>query len=302
MSSIIAKLFSTRMLLTCPTVLLTGVTQAGVLFEYVTSVDAPYGVAEIVAYDKASNQVFTTYESGIDIYDFGKGSDITVKSTINLKVLYGDTIDSVSSVAIDPLGRGLGAATVILSGNTTQQGQLVLFDVNSQQVLNTITTGYNPDMVTFSPDGGSILVANEGEASTDPNHPFDPEGTISILDVKNISLGQVGSLSNANLDTFNFAPANLVNPSDLQDIRIDPRNKFSIPLDLEPEYISVSNGKAYVSLQENNAVGVFDLEQKQWTAVHNLGGVTKTIDASDVDSGANIDDQIFGLFIAGCDY
>ena len=46
-------------------------------------------------------------------------------------------------------------------------------------------------------------------------------------------------------------------------------------LDLEPEYIAVNGEgtKAYVTLQEANAIGVLDLETASFTAVKGLGFV-----------------------------
>lgn len=289
-----SRRIATRTLLAAASFALAGPT-LGQTLEFVANQDAPTGIAEIVTYDKFTNQLFTTSGTGIDVYDFGTGNDFAPTSTIDLSSLFGGTLGSVSSVAVDPLGRGFGAALAIPSGNTTELGSVVLFDTTTGGVLKTLSTGYNPDMVTFTADGGSILIANEGEASTSSGSPFDPEGSLSILNVGGKAYGDLGGLTSADLDTFNFAPSNLADPSDLNGLRVDPRNEFNIPADLEPEYISVSNGKAYVALQENNAVGVFDLASQQWTDIFNLGGVVQNIDASNEDGGINIDDNVFGL-------
>lgn len=42
-------------------------------------------------------------------------------------------------------------------------------------------------------------------------------------------------------------------------------------VDLEPEYIAVSGGRAYVTLQENNAIAVMDLASKTFTGVYSAG-------------------------------
>lgn len=264
--------------------------------KYVTTVDAPTGVAEIVTYDPATNQVFTTSGSAVDVYDFGTGDNIAASFSIDLSGLFGGDLDGISSVAIDPLGRGFGAALAIPKANTTSLGLVVFFDTTTGAVLNTIAVGYNPDMITFTDDGASALIANEGEASTDTDEPLDPEGSISIVDLDGGGIGDIANLTTADVSTYNFAPANLANPSDLQGLRIDPRNRFNIPADLEPEYISVSNGLAYVALQENSAIAVFDLAARQWVAIHNIDGKEQVIDASDKD-GIKIDDKLFGLFM-----
>ncbi len=290
------KRWATRLLLASLVTLTGATTTSADELALVASVAAPTGVAEIVTYDPDTNKVFTTSGTAIDVYDFGTGDNIASSSSIDLSGLFGGELDSISSVAIDPLGRGFGAALAIPEGNTTQLGLVVFFDTTTGDVLNTIAVGYNPDMVTFTPDGVSVLIANEGEASTDPDEPLDPEGSISIVNVDGVDLAGLADLTNGDVDTYNFAPSNMVNPDDLLPLRIDPRNAFNIPADLEPEYISVSGGKAYVGLQENSAIAVFDLASRKWETIHNIYGKKQVVDASDKD-GINIDDELFGLFM-----
>ena len=42
-------------------------------------------------------------------------------------------------------------------------------------------------------------------------------------------------------------------------------------VDLEPEYIAVSGGKAYVTLQEANAIAVLDIASKTFTGIYSAG-------------------------------
>ncbi|MEM9347395.1 MAG: choice-of-anchor I family protein [Planctomycetota bacterium] len=286
---------TTRTLLTAGLLLAGNAASADFELALIGEVDAPSGGAEIVAYDPFTNKVFSTSGAGIDVFDFGVGSDISFDSFIDLSGLFGGDIDSVSSVAVDPLGRGFGAALAIPDNNTATPGELVLFNTGTGAVINRITAGFNPDMVTFTPDGGKILIANEGEASTDGD--ADPDGGMGIFDVTGKTLAELPGLTIADMRNFNFAPALLDKPGDLAGLRIDPRNASNIGIDLEPEYISVSGNKAYVSLQENSAIGVFDLGTETWSNIFNINGKVQTIDGSDRDGGINIDDDVFGLFM-----
>ena len=65
-------------------------------------------------------------------------------------------------------------------------GQVVFFDVDGAE-LNRVQVGALPDMLTFTPDGKRVVVANEGEPfagfegddpAYDPDR--DPVGSISI--------------------------------------------------------------------------------------------------------------------------
>ena len=42
-------------------------------------------------------------------------------------------------------------------------------------------------------------------------------------------------------------------------------------MDLEPEYIAADNNKAYIALQEANAIAVLDLNTKQYDGIYSLG-------------------------------
>ena len=73
----------------------------------------------------------------------------------------------------------------LVRGHRTQPGVVKLFDTHTRALasgVNSITVGALPDMLTFTPDGKQVLVANEGE----PNSyglpdSVDPEGGVAVI-------------------------------------------------------------------------------------------------------------------------
>ena len=294
----ITALFSTRSLVAGVALFAAGSAMAVPSLSLVGNVSAPSGVSEINAYDKFNNKLFSTNSGGLDIYDFGVGSDIAPSATptIDLTGLFGGSLSSISSVAIDPLGRGFGVATAIPNANLTTPGKAVFFNTATGTVIHTLDVGYNPDMVTFTP-GGDVLIADEAERDTDPLQPLgDTPGALTRIDLFGQTLATVPSLTGASVLTVDFSAANLTGGASLAGLRISPDRAATPELDIEPEYITVQGNKAYVTLQENSAVGVFDLTTNKWSDIHNINGKYQTVDASDKD-GILIDDTVFGKFM-----
>ena len=201
--------------------------------------------AEIVAFDSLTNSLWVAGVAGVDVLNASNGSLI---QHINTSI-YG----SINSVAIY---NGIAAFAIENSVDRTQAGVVKLFDTTTRALsggINSITVGALPDMLTFSPDGSRLLVANE---ATPTNYSgYDPVGSVSIIDM--------GSRTVAATVTFNNAP---VSGSDL-------RPKSVTGMDFEPEYIAVSpeGSKAFVTLQEANGVGVINLNTNQVEQVVGLG-------------------------------
>lgn len=201
--------------------------------------------AEIVAFDSLTNSLWVAGVAGVDVLNASNGNLI---QHINTSI-YG----SINSVAIH---NGIAAFAIESTADRTQPGVVKLFDTTTLALsggINSITVGALPDMLTFSPDGSRLLVANE---ATPTNYSgYDPVGSVSIIDM--------GSRMVATTVTFNNAP---VSGSNL-------RPKSVIGMDFEPEYIAVSSdgSKAFVTLQEANGVGVINLNTNQVEQVVGLG-------------------------------
>lgn len=191
-------------------------------------------------------------------------------------------------------------STALLTGcNATQQtqsqtinnpdiggGQVLLYSADGQ-FIDAANVGNLPDMVRFvSPT--KLIVANEGEPADD--YSVDPEGSISF-----ITLNSSKKVSNVTTQGFDHAVIN-------GQVRIKPGS--SAAQDLEPEYIAVSQDgkKAWVSLQENNALGLINLEKEQITEVKDLGSVRirgQKMDLSDdgrANPTANNPEGIYALY------
>jgi len=130
--------------------------------------------AEIVTYDKGSQKLFfgNAEDNSVGVLDFSNPSNPTALTAIDIDP-YGDGVNSVS--AFD----GVIAVAVEVDDSP---GKVVFFEEDGT-FISSVTVGYLPDMVTFSPDGNKVLVACEGEPSDD--YLTDPEGSVAIIDVSN---------------------------------------------------------------------------------------------------------------------
>ncbi|SHI55632.1 Por secretion system C-terminal sorting domain-containing protein [Mesonia phycicola] len=237
--------------------------------------------SEIVAHDPNTQRLFVmnSGNASVEILDFSNPLNISAISTIDLST-YGDSSTSVAHY------NGLVAATAVpdLVG---QDGKVVFMDTDGV-IISSVDVGSLPDMITFSPDGTMLLVANEGQPNND--YSVDPEGTISVIDLT----GGAASLTQADVTTLNFnAFDTQLAQLEADGIRIFGPNA-SVSQDLEPEYIAVSDDSqtAWVTLQENNAIAVVDLVNLQITDIWSLGYKDHSLAENALDA-SNDQDFIF---------
>jgi 2',3'-cyclic-nucleotide 2'-phosphodiesterase/3'-nucleotidase/5'-nucleotidase len=252
--------------------------------------------AEIPAFDPKTQRLFVVnaQSAKIDVIDLSnprqpvKLFDIDVSSFGN-----GGAANSVA------VYNGI-VAIAVENSDKQANGQVVFYraDGDGTTAISNVEVGALPDMLTFTPDGQKVLVANEGEPNDD--YTIDPEGSVSIIDLS----GGVESLTQDKVTTTTF------NAFDDQrealiaaGVRIFGPNA-SVSQDLEPEYIAVSadSQTAWIALQENNAFAVLDLTTGEITDIlplgykdHSLEG--NGIDASDRDGSINIRPwPVFGMY------
>ena len=195
---------------------------------------------KISAYDPMTKRLFVT----------GAGSNVEVLDLSNpANPVLVDTLPfDATSVAVK---NGVLAVAVPNPTDKTLNGQVYLYnDLASLENPVGVEVGALPDMLTFTPDGKRILVANEGERGD----LIDPEGSVSII---NVSRGIDKAIEKkATFGRFNNQRDRLV----AQGVRIFP-DAQSVAQDLEPEYIAISaDGKtAWITLQENNSIAVLHI-------------------------------------------
>jgi hypothetical protein len=222
------------------------------------------GSAEIVAYAPGSRRLFVVNAatSTVDILDVRNPRAPAKVHTIDTSAL-----GSPNSVAVHD---GL-VAVAIQSDPKTDPGHVAFYKTNGQLIV-TVRAGALPDMLTFTPDGDHVLVANEGEPSGYGTGHVDPPGSISIIPIPKHPW-HLTRLTDEDVRTVSFARFDGQEASlRATGIRIYGPGATASQ-DFEPEYIAVSadSRKAYVTLQENNAIAEIHIASARVTALRALG-------------------------------
>lgn len=194
------------------------------------------------------------------------GSEYDAKELVEKTVSDNDEFKygSMTSVAVSPDGTKLAAA--VQNEVYDKAGVIVVFTCNSDGSISSphvYPTGIQPNMVTFA-DNNTVLSADEGEPRNGyGDGAVDPEGSVTVL---NLGSGMSSQVGFGNFTAQELAAENVL-------IGVVDGKAISPATDLEPEYISVSEdgSKAYVTLQEANAVAVLDVENKTFTGIYSVG-------------------------------
>ena len=242
------------------------------------------GVMEIVAYNQATEWAYAIngqsgklaaiplagLTAGAHVEAL-TGTEIDVKALVEAEdstFQYGD----MTSVAISPDSTTLAAALQAQGSNDA--GRVALFTCNADGSLTLdqlVEVGVQPDMVTFA-DDNTVLSADEGEPrmgySADAT---DPKGSVSVVDVA------TGTAQVVTFDTFDAQRTQLTANHIILKQGSNPST------DLEPEYIAVSGGKAYITLQENNAIAVLDLPSRTFDGIYSAGFEDYGVTPVDID-------------------
>jgi 2',3'-cyclic-nucleotide 2'-phosphodiesterase / 3'-nucleotidase / 5'-nucleotidase len=211
--------------------------------------------SEIVDYDPCEEVMYVVNSGAesIDVVDIKDPSNPVRTSQLFLPPAL--IRFSPTSVVVIPF-QGVIATANDDDSDDSANGIVAFFDTTKLVFLGSIIVGNNPDMITITPNGKYLLVANEGPVTD----TVDPDGTISVVD---LSKGIAAVLANPSMyvSTINFNSLDAA-PLIAAGVRIQAGKTAS--QDLEPEYIAVTPDSklAFVSLQENNAIAKLNLTTK----------------------------------------
>lgn len=245
--------------------------------------------AEIVAHDPTTQRLYIANSIGakLDIVNFADPSNPVLINSMPVT-----TYGNINSVAVKN-----GTVVMAIENGTNPQdsGKVVFLDKDGA-LLKQVTVGMMPDMITFNHAGTKVYTANEGEPNT--TYTNDPDGSIAIVDITNgISTPTVSHIT---FTTYNGQEATLK----AQGIRIYGLNA-SASQDFEPEYITISDDdtKAWVTLQENNAIAELDLTTNSIINIRSLGSKDYSnsnfgIDVSNITRDVNLSNfPVKGLYL-----
>ena len=279
-------------LLACTTVSLTGCDEneperepeLRLLGSYATNIFDD-SAAEIVAHDSTGQRLFVVNgaDEAIDILDISAPATPAKTGSLSLATVATDA-GGPNSVAI----HGDLLAVALANDDKQANGYVALYTLSDLKLARLFNAGALPDMVTFSPDGNWLLAANEGE----PDGSNDPEGSVTVIDLRNgitaATTATAGFTSfNSQLSALTAAGVRIYGP--------DEGNAPTVAKDLEPEYIAVNadSTRAWVSLQENNAIAIVDIATATVESIKPLGfkdhsAAGNEFDASDRDDAISI--------------
>ncbi len=241
--------------------------------------------AEIAAFDAKTRRAFATNPGAntLDIFDFSNPSAPTLVRSVDLSP-YGGAPNSVDVSR----KRGGLVAVAMQADVKTDPGQVAFFDTDGRP-QGSVPVGSEPDMLTFTPDDKTLLVANEAEPND--SYTVDPVGSVTVINVQR-------GVKNARVRTATFDGVPFDVPVRIFGPGASPQQ------DLEPEYIATSDGRtAYVTLQENNAVAILDIDGARFEVVRGLGYkdhslAANALDVTDKDLSVDIQPfaNVFGIY------
>ena len=219
----------------------------------------PGQLSEIPAFDRRTNTVWVAGVVGVDVLDGETGRlvehiDVTGYGLVNSVAIH----NGVAAFAIEAGPPDRRRAGVVVFYNTRTR----------MRIGDPVTVGSLPDMLTFTHDGSKLLVANEGTPNAVVDTAYtapDPPGSVSIIDMETRTV-----IATAGFDNVPQFGTNL---------------RTNVGMDFEPEYIAIDQdgARAFVTVQEANAIAVLDLSLNAFTEIIGLGAKDFSLPGNEFD-------------------
>lgn len=240
-----------------------------------------------VSYDYTVDQLYSVNQEqlGFDIIDYSDVFKPNFKQTVDVSGFI-NHIRSIESAS--------GFVFVAGDGSSPQiPGKLLIYNSNGVY-RKQLSLGATPDRMRFSKDDIILIIANEG--IPDSSYVTDPPGTINIIN----TVSGINFITQADVKTVGFTLLDTVAYDSLIHIY---DNAGQLPSqDLEPEAIAFSadSQKAFVILQENNALAVIDIPSATIDEIYGLGyrdHSSEGLDASDLSANIKIEtyQRLYGI-------
>lgn len=241
------------------------------------------GVTEILSYDYVNHKAWVVNGMAgtleiLDLSELDKDSTVTSVS-VDIGAVAEEAADDFSygdmtSVSINSEA---GIAAVALQHSEYDKNGYVALLSAEGDLLAMLEAGCQPDMVTFTPDGSRILVANEGEPRNGyGDNVTDPCGSVTVIEVDYSSMSD-SNCTNVDFTAFDSCRDELAESGILFVMDALPSADF------EPEYIAADDSKAYITLQESNVIAVLDLESLSYDGIYSLGFKDLSLEENAVD-------------------
>ncbi|MBC9179548.1 choice-of-anchor I family protein [Pseudoroseomonas ludipueritiae] len=232
------------------------------------------GGAEVSAYDATREIIFILGPNGVDALDAATGT-LRFALPFSATGLAGSIGGTSVAVKGDLLAVSYEGATNGLNGHVA----FYRLDAagTAATLLQTVEVGATPDQIGFTPDGSRLLVTIEGQ-------PYDYDAAQVPAGTQSDAPGGVTVIDTATL-TPTFVGFDGFDADALRAAGVRIKAGATAAQDLEPEYttISADGTKAYVTLQENNAIGVLDLQTLKFTDVFALGTKDHSLEGNGID-------------------
>lgn len=140
-------------------------------------------------------------------------------------------------------------------------GQLLVIDLKSHEVLQTIELGGQPDSIAHNAAGTLLAIAIENERNEEVNDGAIPQAPAGYVVLINVADGKADEASLKKVDVTGLAG-------------------LTEPTDPEPEFVAINSlDEVAVTLQENNAVVIID--GKTGTVINSVSAGATTLDGID---------------------